>query len=168
MLDLVPLAGRWGEMTNADFQAEFAAQLCQTPFPEVATSAIAAAAISRDEEPRGLRVLRAAHFAPPATDTLHGKFGGVMIAADTHPTLVAPKVVNAIRDGFTQLLIDEIIDFDFFGLPFGTPFPATIFVSSHELLFLRVDADDRLLAALECCHLLIAVPELGLPIFVAF
>ena len=49
MLDLVPLAGRWGEMTDADFQAEFAAQLCQTPFPEVATSAIAAAAIRRDE-----------------------------------------------------------------------------------------------------------------------
>ena len=49
---------------------------------------------------------------------------------------VSMEIVDAVRDGFAQFLIDEIIDFDCFGLPLGPPFPAAVFVSSHQLLFL--------------------------------
>ena len=139
MLDLVPFAGGWGKMTHGDFQSELAAQLRQTPFPQMTPRAVAASAVGGNEQPRRARVAAMTHFAPPATNTLHGKFGGVMIAADTDPAFVALEIVDPIRDGFAEFLVDEIIDFDFLGLAFGAPLLAAVFIPSHEFFLLRID-----------------------------
>src|SRR5258708_6544305 len=167
MLDLVPFTGGWGKMTYGDLQSELATQLRQTPFPQMTPSAVAAPAVGGNEQPRRAWVAATTHFAPPATNTLHGKFGGVMIAADTDPAFVAPEIVDPIRDGFAQFLVDEIIDFDFLGLPFGAPPLAAVFIHSHEFLLLRIDTDHRLLPVLKGFHLVVDMAELGIAVFMA-
>ena len=59
------------------------------------------------------------------------------------PTLTQPfvstDVVDAVRDGLSELTIDEVVNLDALRLPFGVPFPTAVLVVSDQFFLLRVD-----------------------------
>jgi hypothetical protein len=75
---------------------------------------------------------------------LDGKLGSIVVDTDVDPALVRCEIIDAIRDGFAELGIDEVMDSNLFGLSFWSPLPASILEIAHQLLLPGVDGDDRL------------------------
>jgi hypothetical protein len=87
-----------------------------------------------------------------------------MVAADTHPAGVGPKVVDPIRDCLAQLLVGEVMHQYLDGLPAWLPLGAAIGVLADQLLLLGVHAHDRLPVGQVRGRLLVEVAELRVPV----
>ena len=87
VLDFVPLAcTRGGQVADHDVEAELVGQLPEFAFPQPHPRAVAAAAISGDQQSRCIGVARPPEVAPPLTDAIDRESSRVMIDADTSPT----------------------------------------------------------------------------------
>ena len=78
---------------------------------------------------------------PPARHTVTGKLGGITTGAQIYVPLVFGNVVHAVRDDFSVTVAGEIVIEHFDGLAcVKLAIPVEV---AQQLLFLRVDADDR-------------------------
>src|SRR6202158_3700660 len=92
MLDLVPLARPGRKVTDRDVHSELIGQLLKLDLPKSQSGAVAATAISCDQEPPSAVVERASHVPPPATDTLHGKARGIVVDPDADPAAIVGEI----------------------------------------------------------------------------
>src|SRR5262245_18698430 len=126
MFDLVPFASTWGEMADRHAQANVIGQLLQGYLPQAVPAPIAAPAVGRNQQGMCARVALRSHVLPPSPEALHGKGGRVVIDPNIDPPHIGCLVIHAVRDGFPQVLVDEIVDANPFWLAVWTPFLASI------------------------------------------
>ena len=90
-----------------------------------------------------------------------------MIDADADPRFVASSVVNAVRDDFAEILVDEVVNAHGLRLARTLPFVPAVFEIAHQFLLFRVDGHDGLASldevfrgAIDVLELLVAVRRL--------
>ena len=66
-----------------------------------------------------LRVALKPHAEPPTPNGLHGEGRGVMVGTNADPGLIGSDVIDTLRIGAPELLVDEIVNLDFDGLAAG-------------------------------------------------
>src|ERR1700730_17015384 len=135
VLDLIPLAGARGKVTDGDFDADLVGQMLQLALPQAQTGAIAAAPISGDEQSFGLGIANAADILPPATDGLYRKGCRVVVDAYADPASVGREIIDTIRHRPTQLLDQEVVDSHLFRLTFRPPRPNSLIRRSWPRTF---------------------------------
>lgn len=96
-------------MGDGDGEAGLVGEVLQLDLPEADPCAIAAAAISGDQQAFGLGIAFAPHAPPPATNALDGEGRGVMVDADTDPAFVGGNVVDAVGDRSALPRDDEVV-----------------------------------------------------------
>ena len=106
---------------------------------------VTASSIGRDDQLFGLRVALTAHTEPPTPNGLHSKRRCVVVCTNAHPGLVSADVINPIRIGSAEFLVDEVVNFDFYRLPAGQPLLACVLVRADEFLLLGVDRNHGLI-----------------------
>src|SRR5271157_4864447 len=89
MLDLVPLAGPRGIMTDRHVQARLVCPTLQFHLPQPKAIAITAPAVSTNQHTLCPSIKGVAHLSPPTTNALHGKTRRVMGTAHGHPPLIS-------------------------------------------------------------------------------
>ena len=146
MLDFVPFTGPRREVTHRNLHPELIRQFLELNLPKTEPGAVAAAAIPYHQHLAKVAVAlaRKGGCRLTAADSLHCKAGGVVVDAHTDPPAIARKIIDAVGDRPTQFRIDKIVDQDFLGISLWPLFPPTILEDPHQLLFLRVDGDDRI------------------------
>jgi hypothetical protein len=164
MLDLVPLAGARRKVASRDPQADLVGQPLEFPFPQPASAPVGTAAVGCDEELRRIRVDPTPHLPPPSPQRLDSELGRVVIDPDTDPARVGRLVVDAVGDGFAQVLVFEIVDLHFLGTTLGPPLTATIAELAHKLFLLGIDRHHRLSQPLKRLDPPVDVLELGVPV----
>jgi len=85
-----------------------------------------------------------AHGKPPASDRRHREACGVVIGADADPRIVVRYIVDAIRIGPSQFLVDEVMHFDLLGIPLRPPVAAAVLVLANQFLLFCIHRDHRL------------------------
>src|SRR5580658_3763659 len=106
MLDLVPLGGAGRKVRDADREARAVGESLEFQLPESSAIAIAAPAVSRDEQFGGIGVGLLAHVPPPAGDGLHGELRGVMVDAYADPCSIRGEVIDAVGNRLAEILVD--------------------------------------------------------------
>src|SRR5260370_26148879 len=96
MLHLVPFACTWPEMADRQRQPRLVGQALQLPFPQPQAPAVAAAAISGDQQPPRTQIQAAALGAPPASDRSHRQRTRVMVRAPDDEAGIAPQIVDPL------------------------------------------------------------------------
>lgn len=152
MLNFVPFAGAGWEMRDPDLKTQIERQLLQGDLPQATSAAIAAAAVGCNQQVVSLGIAQTTHLAPPTADSFGGEAGRVVVYADADPPLVARNVVDAIRNGLAQLLVQKVVNPDFLWFALGLPFAAAVFEIAYQFLFLGVHRDHRLTAHLKGTH----------------
>ena len=87
-----------------------------------------------------------------------------MIDADADATGVRADVVNSVRNGFAEFLVDEVVHVDLVGTALGPIVAAAVLVGADQFLLLRVDRDHRLAGGLKGFNLRVDVFELSVPV----
>src|SRR6266849_4621469 len=96
MLDLVPFARPWGEMTDRDGEVGGIHERLEFNLPESNPIPIAATTVGTNQELVGVRVDRRAHGVPPASNTAHGETRRVVVDTDIDPSLILGHVIDAV------------------------------------------------------------------------
>src|SRR5207249_1322013 len=116
MLDLVPLAGPWWEVTHVQHQAQVVGDALQRHLPQAVPTTIATTPIGRDHQLARLRKARRAHLLPPAANAGCGELSRVVIDAYADPALIASEVVHSVGDCFAEFLVRKVMHLDLLGL----------------------------------------------------
>ena len=153
MLDLVPVTGPWGQVTDAQLQSRFVRQPLQFHLPQADPRSIAAARVGGDEKFGGLREGWLSHAVPPAANGFDGERGGVVIDAHAHPPAIVGHLVHPIRRGAAQFRDHEIMHAHRLRMALGSPFRPLILEVSDQFLLLGVDGNDGLMTRLDMFHL---------------
>ena len=136
VLDLVPLARARRKMGDAYLQAGNVGEVLQARLPKPVATAVAAAAVGSDQEFGGIWMGLLPHVLPPAFDAGHREFCRIVIDAHAYPALVASDVVDPVRNGFAELLVDEIMDANTLGFAERIPFRPAFLKSPTSSFFL--------------------------------
>lgn len=104
--------------------------------------------------------------SPPVFDGVNGQVGGVAGGRHAHVTLIAFRIVDAIRCRASGRVSWKIVIVDLFR--FLTPRLTRVLELTDEFLFLRVDADSRITTPAEIPALLVEVPELSITLRMLF
>jgi hypothetical protein len=99
MLDLVPLAGSWGQMADGDSQSRLVGKFLEFNLPQSNAGTVAAATVGGDEQALRRRVQGLAHGNPPAADGFDGEGRRVVIDTHTHPAAIVSQIVDSIGCG---------------------------------------------------------------------
>src|SRR5450759_2031389 len=99
-------------MTDGDLETGGGGQGGEFGLPQPGAAAVGSAAVGADQQPGGVRVQGRSDLLPPAGDGVHRERGGVVIGADRHPAGVGGDVVDAIRVGLAQVVVEEVVDLD--------------------------------------------------------
>ena len=67
--------------------------------PKPSTITVASPAVGQYEQMIGVGVFDRTDHLPPVADGSHGKFGGVTACAQVDKSLIAAKIIDAVRDG---------------------------------------------------------------------
>src|SRR5215468_827067 len=143
VLDLVPLAGPWREMTDADGEAEFVGDALQIVLPDVGAVAVAATGVGGDENLARVGIPLRTDLFPPRLDGGDREHRGVVIDADADEPVVGTDVVDAVRDHLADRVLWEVMDIDELRLVLGLPLAAAVLEVADQLLLLGVDRDHR-------------------------
>ncbi len=81
-------------MYDTDSKLFFIGELLQHLFPQAISDAARAAPIRSDKDLLFARIERLSPLLPPPSDTLHGKFGCLMINADGDLAAVVNQIVD--------------------------------------------------------------------------
>ena len=130
-------------MTNRHSQSMLEAEgVPQVVFQRDRCGPIASAVVCKNEDVLGMWVLLDAVALPPGEDGICGEGRCIVTGADTYHSSIDYRVVNAIGAGFGFCIGRKIM----IGNVAVTvaPHTARIFEVADELLFLCVNADDRL------------------------
>ena len=99
----------------------WSARRCSSSLHKANARAVRAAAVGGDDEAFGVGVFDEADLAPPAADRLDGEGGGVVVNAHAHPTFVGGEVVDAVGNGASEFLDEEIMDANGLEVALGAP-----------------------------------------------
>ena len=142
MLNWVPLGSAGWEVANGDIQLESVSQLfLELYFPQAQAIAVAATAITQDQDRRRTRKVELSNLLPPACQNVHNELGGIGRFSNVHISTVVIEYINAIGHCPSERIQLEIVVVDIFG--FQTPALSRILEVADQLLFLRIDADNR-------------------------
>ena len=100
MLNRIPFAGPWREMTDGDGEACLIRQALQFELPQPTPTRITAPSISCNQQLVGLCIGRHTHLVPPPAQGLHSKLGRIMICAHTDPARVGRLIIDPVRNPF--------------------------------------------------------------------
>lgn len=154
MLDGVPLGSARRVMGNGKSETERVGQLgLELGFPGTAAIAVAAAGVAEDEELTGSSVAELSLVAPPVSDGVSGKGGGVMRDADDDGTSIGEEIIDAVGDGDAGGIGAEVVIID--RARRQVPSRTWILEVTDQFALLGVDADDGEAAVLE------AVPKIA-------
>jgi len=101
---------------------------------------------------------------PPGPDTIGSKLRGVVVDSHADPTTVVRQIVDPIRNGLAQLLVQKIVHPSLLRFPLRLPFPSGIFKVAHQFLFLGVHRYDRLTPAMKPLGQRVDVFKLGISV----
>ena len=97
VFDGVPLRGTRRVVGDAHAHAEAVAEgVLQLVLPETRAVSIASAAVGKDEQTMGARILSCAELGPPRTDGIDCELRGVAGRADRNKSLVPEGVIDAV------------------------------------------------------------------------
>ena len=164
MFDLVPLAGSRRIVANRDRHSSFVAQRLQMQFPGARPVAIAAAAVSADEQPRRLSVVAFPVQTLPAPDALGSELGRVMGHSDVDHGSISRDVISAVGNGFAFTQGREVVYRYLIGLSLGPPPPPPVFKGPHEFLLLRSHGNHRVARPPKGLDLPVQVAKLGIAV----
>jgi hypothetical protein len=123
MLDLAPLAGAWGTVTERNLDRNLIGKALQLAFPQPQARTVAAAGVRGNEQSLGMGIANAANVFPPAADGLHRKRCRVVVNAHGYPSGIVGKIVNPVGDRSAQFLDEEVVNPHLLGIAFRTPLP---------------------------------------------
>src|SRR5690606_10792162 len=104
------------------------------------------------------------HAIPPAANRLNRELGRVAIDAHVDPPFVAHDVVDAVRDRFAKISIDEVVGAYGLRVALRLPLPSVVVEVADQLLFLGVDRDHRLTLGVKLTGLAVDVPKLSVTV----
>ena len=131
-----------------DVDAEFVRQALEFEFPQTHARAVAAAAVSRNDEPGRLGIAPASDFLPPAADCLNREGGSIVVHPDTDPAIVGREIIDCVGNSPTQFLDHKVMNPNFFGIPLWSPFTTIVLEIANQLLLPGVHRDDGLVLRL--------------------
>src|SRR5579871_3148658 len=164
VFDLIPFAGARRKMADLDLEPGFVTQLLQFDLPQATAAAVAATAVSGDQQAPCLAMTMPAQTFPPASNRGDSKLGRVAADADADPGLVVPQVIDAIRNGLALARIGKVVRIDFARLALATPGLPRILEISQGFLLLGVHRNGGLAAPLLRFHAAVDVAKLRIPI----
>lgn len=155
----IPLGSTGGIVADSDGEVHCISQLkLELFFPTARTIAIAATAISKDEEFGRLRIERQTEVLPPPENGIDGEFGRVGRLSECDIALIAPDIVNAIGHDTPLSVAGEVMGVD--GYCLSAPVGARIVETADEFFLLGVHTDARPARLLKSDSLVVDVVEL--------
>ncbi|MEZ6060400.1 MAG: hypothetical protein R3C19_08570 [Planctomycetaceae bacterium] len=168
MLDPVPFAGSRRIVADFESHAGFVGETLEFEFPQSAAGAVAAAAVSGDQQASCARVSFASELLPPAPNAGDGKLSGVVTDPHQNACLAGSNVVYAAGNGFSFFGVWKVVPVYFQRPPLrAIGFPRSFQVSERYLLF-RVDRNRRVVPVLSGPHPAADVFKPGITIGVLF
>src|SRR6266446_4416145 len=98
MLDRIVFGGIGGIMGHANLQAHAVAEALEVLLEQVLGSAVAAAAIAKQQQGFGLGPGGVSLGGPPLENAVTGKFAGVIADAEVDVAPIAFEIVQSVRD----------------------------------------------------------------------
>ncbi len=158
MLDGIPFRRSRRIVGDSNSDPKFISELLQARFPLLTPIAIRASAISFNQQLRAANIHMASKLCPPGADRSDRKLCRVMRDTNRDIPLIAPDIIDAIRNGLALGLTRKVIDIDCVRtLP---PLPTGLLEVANQLFLLRVDANDRRFPPQKCSARLRNVFEL--------
>jgi hypothetical protein len=130
--------------------------------PQPRSATVAATGVSQDQQVHGRWKGDSAAAFPPVRNDIDRKGWRVGRLTNVDRTAVVEDIVDAVRRGPPQAVAQEVVDVDGDGLE--APGPTSLLELADQLLFLAVDADDRLPGRFERGDLLVDVGELDVTV----
>src|ERR1035437_6674815 len=119
MLNLVPFAGSWRQMTYAYGQIRLVCKFLKLRFPKANSVSVAAAAIGGDQQLLCLRVGLLTHRTIPRPYALDGESGRIVVGANTDPCRVVGDIVYPVRGGLAQFGDQKVMNAHLLGVTLG-------------------------------------------------
>src|SRR5271165_6300607 len=164
VLDPVPLRCAWRIVMDVDRKPGLVGELLQFEFPEPHARPVRAAAVRRDRQFSRLRIALPSHAFEPAADRRHGKLGGVAGDPDADEAGIGGHIIHPIRHDLAELLVLEVVHVHAPRIAFRTIVGSAVLEVAEQLLLLRIDGDDGLLAGLRRNDFRVDVFELGVAV----
>ena len=165
MLDRIPFGGPGGIVAERNARVERVRQFgLYLMFEESRTIIVAAAGIGQDQEPTAFRIVLFPLCAPPVSNRIRGKLGGVGRSAHIHQAVIPSDVIDAVGgcDAFRILSKVVCVHLD----RVCPPSAAFVLERADQLFLLGVDADHGIARFQECFLPLLNVVELPVAVWV--
>src|SRR6266545_1787778 len=133
-------------------------------FPGARSVAIAASAVSADEQPSRLSVVPFPVQTPPPPDALGSELGRVMSHSDVNHRSISCDVISAVGNGLAFAKMREVVHRYLISLSLGQPSPPPVFKGPHEFLLLRIHGDHRVPSPPKSLDLPVQVAKLGIAV----
>src|SRR5438552_9216811 len=141
MLNRVPLGSTRRIMGHGDRQATFVSQSLKPYFPQPATTAIAAATITFNQQMLLIGIDTLAYLQPPLSDRCYSKPCCVMRRSHDHKSLSASNIINPVRDCFARSHLRKVVEVD--STRTLAPFTTRLLEFANQFDFLRIHTDNR-------------------------
>ena len=135
VLTLVPLRGAGRVMANPQRKAGFVGKLLKFDLEQPHARPVGAAAVRRDHQLVHFRVPLTAHQIQPEPDRIDRELRRVVVDTEAHAASVGRDGVNARRDNFTKLFINEVVHVDLIRATFRPIVAAAILVVTNQSFF---------------------------------
>src|SRR5262249_37540238 len=141
VLNRIPFRGSGRIVSHCNRQAEFIGELLQICFPRPAAAPAGAATVSFDQQVVLPGVSQTPDLTPPPTNYSDSEFRCVVRSADHDEALIAPDIVNPIRDrdadGITTEVVVQYI------VRRASPLPTGLLETTNHLFLFGIYADHR-------------------------
>ena len=168
MLDLVPFARTRRIVGQFQNHPRLISKPLKLPQPQPCARTVAAAAVRSDQHTAGGIVTLLAQPHPPATDRRDSELGGVVADSDRNTGFIVPDVIDAVRDGLSQLFVRKIMCLHRDGTALQAVRFARILQGTERFLLFGVHRDRRFSASLPGLHATGNVFKLGIAIRMLF
>src|SRR5260370_4897015 len=132
--------------------------------PRRCPPAMGTAAIRGNHQPVSRRISLATHGVVPAADGVDRELGRIVVDADAHTARILRDVVDAIRNGFAEFLVAEVMHVNLVGAAFRSIVAARVLVGADQFLLLGVGRGHRLTVGLKGDDLLVDMLELSIAV----
>src|SRR5215510_583915 len=133
-------------------------------FPGARSVAIAASAVSADEQPGRLSVVPFPVQTPPPPDALGSELGCVMGHSDVHHGSISCDVISAVGNGLSFTQMREVVHRYLIGFSLGQPSPPPVLKGPHEFLLLRIYRNHRVPSPPKSLDPAVQVAKLGIAV----
>jgi len=139
VLDRIPLGSARGVVSDGDVETKAIGELrLEFCLPSPAAATVAATRVGKNEQLARMGILAKSFILPPMGDGVSGESGCVVRDANDDGTAVVDGLIDAIWDGDTQSVGEEIVIIDKAGLP--VPTGPGVFKVAYDFAFFGVRA----------------------------